>query len=220
MINYKGIVLPDGERHLQGWMEQIGHMRDGKPTYQHHKYEAARNWCGLRRVAVDVGGNIGLWSRVMALDFERVVAFEPVARYVDCWKVNAAAPNTEVHQVALGEREGVVAMHCPDESTHGNTFVARPDDHRNIEESVPLRTLDSFGLEHVDFLKVDVEGYELPVLQGARRLLEACRPVVIVEQKPGTPFKYGLGQKGAVEFLQGLGAQLRAEMSGDFIFSW
>ena len=43
MLNYKGIYLPDGEKHLPEWMDQANQWRDGKPCYQLHKYNAALN---------------------------------------------------------------------------------------------------------------------------------------------------------------------------------
>ena len=48
---------------------------------------------------------------------------------------------------------------------------------------VPTRTLDSFGLSDVGFLKIDVEGHELALLAGARRTIESSRPVVFVESE-------------------------------------
>ena len=48
-------------------------------------------------------------------------------------------------------------------------------------ELVPLSRLDDFGLERVDFLKLDVEGFESQVLEGAAATIERCRPVMYVE---------------------------------------
>ena len=88
------------------------------------------------------------------------------------------------------------------------------------EESVPVLRLDQFSLMALDFLKLDCEGYELFALQGAEETLKRCKPVVIVEQKPGRAQCHGLPERAAVEYLEGLGAKLRLEMAGDFILSW
>ena len=81
-------------------------------------------------------------------------------------------------------------------------------------------TLDSFDLQDVDFIKLDCEGYELFALRGAEETLKRCRPCVIVEQKPNRAQRFGLPQTGAVDYLQSLGAKLRAKMAGDYILSF
>ena len=48
---------------------------------------------------------------------------------------------------------------------------------------INCRTLDSFGLTNVDFVKIDVDGFELPLLQGARQTLTQNNPVVNIEMK-------------------------------------
>ena len=57
---------------------------------------------------------------------------------------------------------------------------------RDGEIRVPIltRTLDSFELPEVDFLKIDVEGHEVQVLAGARDTLRRCRPIVLIEARP------------------------------------
>ena len=85
---------------------------------------------------------------------------------------------------------------------------------------IPMRRLDDFNFQDVDFLKIDCEGYELFVLRGATELLKRCRPCIIVEQKPGNAQKFGLQETEAVPYLQSLGAVLRAVKSGDFVMSW
>ena len=90
----------------------------------------------------------------------------------------------------------------------------------DADGDVPMRTLDSFDLADVDFIKLDCEGYELFALAGGMETFEHCRPVVCVEQKPGKAQKYGLGETDAVKFLQKMGAKLRGEISGDYILSF
>lgn len=221
MILYKGIALPDGEKHLIEWMEATGQVHDGRPAYQKNKYDAVLPYVRHRRMAVDVGGNIGQWSRMMAADFAWVTAFEPVPAYVECFSHNTQGRrNIILHRVALGKAAGTVGMRCPDATSHGDTWVARPGDVANAAQDVPLRPLDSYGLADVDLIKVDCEGYEFPVLEGARETLQRCRPVVIVEQKPGKGRHFGYDDHEAIVFLQRLGMVVCKEISGDYILNW
>jgi FkbM family methyltransferase len=222
VIRYKGLFLPDGETHLVEWMEKAGQTLGGRPAYQLHKYRAAAVYAPALQVAVDVGAHVGQWTLAMLGDFSHVEAFEPVPAYAACFKANVAAEldRVRLHELALGDRPGRAGLCCPDPASHGDTFVAAEGDVPNAAQDIEVRTLDSFALPRVDFMKIDCEGYELRVLKGAEATLRRCRPALIVEQKPGRPQRHGLGQLGAVEYLQSLGAKLCKEMSGDFVLAW
>lgn len=230
MVEYKGIYLPDGETHLIEWMEIMKQFRDGKPMYQGHKYDAAMKHVRRRGLAVDVGGHCGLWSRVMALDFARVVAFEPMKAHIECWKANMAGHgNAQLVECALGETEGEVFIKTRTPGSSGDTGVDPAAERSSLRAAVdsegqatPLKRLDDFHLMDVDFMKLDTEGYELFVLRGAEETLKRCKPTIIVEQKAetGGAERYGIGVTDAVKYLQGLGAVLRGSLQGDYILSW
>lgn len=211
MKQFQGIWFPDHETHLQQWMAKAGEIVDGKGTYQIKKLRTAVGLCKQRRVAVDVGGHVGLWSMQLTKLFDRVHAFEPVAAHRECFIKNVidAGGNAILHEVALGEKEGNVSIHTTNTSS-GDSWVKGDGD-------IPMITLDSLALEEVDFMKLDCEGYELFALRGAADTIARCRPVIIVEQKPGRAQKFGLPETGAVTFLQGLGYKLAKEMSGDYL---
>lgn len=215
-----GWWFPDGEMHLPQWMRQAQQLRDGVLQYQLNKYELALAYVSRRRLAVDVGGHIGQWSHNMAKDFAAVQAFEPVPAYAECWRRNlAGVDSAHLHQIALGAASDVVALRCGTPGSHGDTFVA-PSDRACVAVDVPMLPLDDLGLSGVDLLKVDCEGYELFVLEGAEQTIRRCQPCVIVEQKPGHAGRYGLGETDAVALLESWGAIRRASVGGDFILSW
>ena len=224
MVEYKGIVFPEGEQHLPQWMAAKQHMRDGKGTYQIEKYDAAMKYTKGRRVVVDIGAHVGLWSRVMALDFQTVHSFEPVEAHIACFRKNMkaelASGRAHLHATALGVEPGWVSMVNGTEGSSGDTWVKEQKLTDPVIYSVPMTTLDSYELRDVDFLKVDNEGYELFALRGGIETLKRCRPTVIVEQKPGRAQKFGLREREAVEFMKSLGATLCREISGDFIMAW
>jgi FkbM family methyltransferase len=213
MKQHQGIWLPDHELHFIEWMDRNGEMVDGRGTYQIKKLRAAMEWVKQFRVAVDVGAHCGLWSMHLATRFGDLHAFEPVEEHRACWWKNLdGRMNVHLHPCALGEKEGGVSMNIPHTSSGGTTVAGTGP--------IPLERLDAFGLNDVDFIKLDCEGYELFALRGAEQMLLRCRPCVIVEQKPGRAQKFGLGETDAVSYLEGLGAKRRQELSGDFILSW
>lgn len=216
MFQHQGIWLPDGEKHFPDWMDKNGELVAGKGTYQIKKFRAAMEHCKNFSTAVDVGAHVGLWSMHLKR-FRSLYAFEPVASFRECWSKNMWGQRGMLYPMALGAAAGRVAMTIPALGggiDTGGTHVGGAGD-------IEMRTLDSFALQEVDFIKIDCEGYEHHVLEGARETLARCKPCVIVEQKP---HKLGpnFGIKGtpAVDLLKSLGAVVRREISGDYILSW
>lgn len=209
-----GNWFPDHEVHMGEWMKHPKNriVIDGKQTYQHRKQLAAFGWVKRWRNAIDVGGHVGLWSRHMAQRFEHVYTFEPVAEHRECFVRNCTAKNVTLHGMALGAVPGRVAM-WSEPGSSGNTQVRG-------DGEIEMRTLDSFGFQDVDFIKIDCEGYELYVLQGAVELLKRCKPVLIVEQKPRVIGNFGFKSPEAVAFLESMGATVHQHISGDYMMGW
>jgi FkbM family methyltransferase len=206
--------FPDGEQHLIDWMASPkGHMViNGRDSYQGKKQLRAMDFVPLdkRRTAIDVGAHIGLWSFNLAHWFNSVESFEPVALHRECFGVNLFdAINVKLHPYALGDREDMISIHTADTSS-GDSWVKGKGE-------IPMKTLDSFGFEDVDFIKIDCEGYEEFVLRGAEALIEAWKPVIVVEQKRDMATKFGLKPLGAVKFLIDRGYRTAQEISGDFL---
>ena len=96
-------------------------------------------------------------------------------------------PNMTIHEVALSDVTGGAIMRFDPGNTGIGTIEAanRLDNNPGIvqvrEIEVPIRTLDSFRLANVGFIKIDVEGHEPAVLRGARALLAASHPALLME---------------------------------------
>lgn len=215
---WEGLYLPENETHLVDWMKAVKHYVDGKPTYQYSKYAECLKIIDNRKLAIDVGGNLGLWSRVMCLDFDRVEAFEPVSQYCDYFRKNA--PKANLHEVALSDEDMVITMACATDGSCGDTAPMVSKRREKPLQEVATTLLDSYGFTDVGFIKIDCEGYELHVLQGAEHTILDSKPVIIVEQKPGKGKKYGYKDTAAVSYLESLGMRVYKEISGDYIMRW
>jgi FkbM family methyltransferase len=208
-----GWWFPDHERHLSEWLASVNEEVDGRLRYQGKKQDMAMKWVRNFRTAVDVGAHVGLHSFYMAKKFQRVRAFEPVEEHRQCFMRNTEGlGNVEIYPCALGEHWGWVSMHTSHGSS-GDSWVSGQGD-------IEMRTLDDMVLESVDYIKLDFEGGELAALKGAEKTLLRCKPCVMVEQKPGRAQKFGLKETEAVDYLRALGANHRAEKSGDFVMTW
>ena len=201
---------PDHEKHLIDWMDTTPPLvLNGRKSYQGQKQLLALKHCRSFHTAVDIGAHIGLWSFNLAQRFEVVHAFEPVAEHRECFAKNVRADEVVLHDCALGAAEAACDMQVTDGSS-GDSKVAPG-------LSVAMRTLDSFNLRDVDFIKVDCEGYEENVLRGAEQTILHWKPTIIVEQKRDMATRFGLQPLGAVEYLKGLGYKQAAEHGGDYV---
>lgn len=133
---------------------------------------------GMR--ALDVGCNRGVYAYEMGRLTGNVVAFEPnpaLARYVG----GLHLPGVRLLQVALSARDGSGELRLPHE-VHG-WGTLRSDIVFDVGEvsEVATRKLDSLEFDSVDFIKVDVEGLEEEVLEGAVETIARDRPFLLVE---------------------------------------
>lgn len=136
------------------------------------------------RIAVDAGANKGVYLYHLCRHFQRVVAFEPLPQMARFLEV-AKPRNATVHGLALSNAAGEALISLPrgfNELASLERTSGSGDEGVDIEtHATRLRTLDSFELESVGLIKIDVEGHELAVIEGARGTLERNRPTVLVE---------------------------------------
>jgi FkbM family methyltransferase len=211
-----GIWLPDNEQHLVEHMQQVNVKIDDKLTYQYNKLEKAMRYVKEWTIAIDVGAHVGLWSMHLVKRFSRVIAFEPSPEHVLCLARNVPTGNIEVFRVALGESAGWGNL-AFEPGSSGGTHIVRNDKAGNIL----IRQLDDFNFKKVGFIKIDVEGFELFVVQGGELVICRDHPVIVVEQKPkGLAERYGVERMAAVKLLQSWGAKVVEEISGDYILTW
>ena len=131
--------------------------------------------------AVDVGGWWGPWTYWLARIARQVVTCEPIPELAAFIR-RVAPPNVDVRNVALSDRAGDAILWVPPGrrgSEGRSSLETRVPGGRAVH--VVTARLDDLGLDGVGLIKVDVEGHELRVLDGARHTIAACRPVLVVE---------------------------------------
>lgn len=220
MKQVDGIWLPDDDEHFAEHLAK-GPKYEGAGSYQMKKIEAALRVADRRGLAIDVGAHVGLWSRVLARNFQYVMAFEPVPHLARCFVKNLAGrQNVTLLENAVGSESGKLLIKYV-AGNSGNSRVCCPgDDLMQLHINARAVTLDELRFESVDLIKIDVEGWELRVVEGARHLITRCRPVIVVEQKPGNAERYGVEQRAAVDLLQSWGASILWEKAGDVCLGW
>jgi FkbM family methyltransferase len=142
---------------------------------------------------IDVGANIGAIALFAALVVPRgrVMAFEALPHIADDLRNNIAVngfTNISVHEVAVGERRGDADIFTNLEERGSSSLLEKSNDARAYDKPrrVPIRPLDDFthAAGRIAVIKIDVEGYEAKVLEGAQRTIEEHRPLIILEYDP------------------------------------
>jgi len=128
---------------------------------------------------VDVGANYGVWTSFVAKEGFTVHAFEPSPRPYKHLTKNALL-NVHTYNVALGDKEAVAELNLHEASGH-NSLLRKAKDFTGKTVKVQVKTLDSFKLENVGLIKIDTEGYEVPILLGARQTMLRWKPRLVIE---------------------------------------
>lgn len=149
------------------------------------------SFVGKGGIAADIGANEGIYAFALSALGAKVHAFEANPTFADFAKRMLSARAT-VHEVALSNEAGRASFYVPlandGSELHlaGNLKNSHSQFERQTVINVDVRTLDSFALTNVQFIKVDVEGSELEVLAGARDTIMRDHPALLLELLSGT----------------------------------
>lgn len=176
--------------------------------FEHQNLKVALDACRSFRTAIDGGAHVGSWTWKMAEKFNWVWAFEPDNENYRCLLANTNLPNVTPINAALGESLDNASMVKGTNS--GSGYLKPGNDFR-------VMYLDYYELKDVDFIKLDIEGFEPFALKGAVNTIESSWPVILVEQKPITA-RYGLDFMESGKFLESMGYKLIEKVNNDFIY--
>ena len=165
--------------------------------------------CPRRDIAVQAGGNVGVFPKELAKHFTQVVTFEPDEINWKCLQLNVTEPNVVAKRAALGDVIGETAIEH--NAFNPGASYLRPG------EGVPITTIDSLRLDRCDLLQLDVEGYELKALKGAEHTIRSYSPLIVLELK-GLGEKYGDTDAATVEWLSQRGYTQIGSAHRDVIF--
>jgi FkbM family methyltransferase len=165
-------------------------------------------------VIFDIGANFGYYSIVACAELEgrcQVYAFEPnapsFARLARNIELNGFGDQIKASQLALSDAAGTawIVEHV------GNSGDARVST-TSGDRQISLASLDEFcashGIERINFVKIDVQGYEEKVLLGGKNILAQYRPPILIELDPPILRAQGCSEDRIVEILIRYGYQL------------
>lgn len=163
-------------------------------------------------VFIDVGANLGVYTLVagkLVGPAGRVIAIEPSVQSFPVLEKNLTLnrlTNVLPLSVALSEKAGRTWLYHG--INPGQHSFGKDPSCNGVGEEVVTETLDSVllraSVQHVDVIKMDVEGAEELVLRGATRVVTLDRPVIIFEFHPEASQRLGLSPRGAWNLLEEL----------------
>ena len=157
-----------------------GFIKKGR-IWENHIYQQFKKYVKPGSTVVDVGGHIG----VHTLSLSKLVGengvvhvFEPQVKLFTELLLNMRLndrSNIVFHRKALGDKKQTVELNVTDPTNEGNTSIGLGGD------KVQMQRLDDLKLTNVSLIKIDVEGYEEQVIEGALKTIASQKPILIIE---------------------------------------
>ena len=198
--------MPDTDEHFERLIAKRV-KNGGPPQYQDDVRDEAYKYVSDFNIAVDIGANVGLWSKPLTEKFNQVIAYEPLEQVYSCLERNVSGLPVQIHKHALGSVNDVVEMVFDEENT-GGSFVSEVG-----TGSIQIKRLDDLNLPKFGLLKIDCERHELEVLKGAMDTILRYKPIIVCEQQADT-------DQCAGTFLKSIGAKEITNVRKDYIFGW
>ena len=132
--------------------------------------------------ALDIGANIGNHALFFSRYFSKVVAFEPHPRIFELLALNSRlADNIDVYNFGISDQDGVVQL--KENRLNMGASSMSSTNITSLEIDVQVKRLESVDVAgSVEFVKIDVEGFEANVIKGGLSLIEKHRPIIVFEQ--------------------------------------
>ena len=231
MTQIQAINSKDGKIYWVDSSDKLYMQRLKSGQYQRSNWYFAQTLIDDWSTAIDVGSNNACNAINYAEKFLSVECFEPTPLAQQLW-INTVRDNSvtncHLHPFGLGERAYIteILIH---EHNGGHNHLAhydknprsRPDRRTRRTETVEVRTLDSFNFKDIGFIKVDVEGYERFVLEGAQALIKRDRPTIQLEIVGNQCRKFNYRAEDMISWIQSWGYSVvsrhRGVLNGEFV---
>lgn len=199
------------------WVEQgdtLYAQRLKAGQYQKSNWLFAQTLIDDWTTAIDVGTNNACNAIHYAKRFAKVECFEPTPLAQTLWANTVRdnqVQNVTLHPVGVGERSYTTEIIVHEKNGGHNHLThydknprAKPENSSRVKVPVKVETIDSFDFSDVGFIKIDVEGYEKFVLEGALDTIRRCRPTLQLEIVANQCRKFGYCGEDMIEWIRSM----------------
>lgn len=191
-FTYEGKEIKFYLPNLNDWVQKV--IYETSNFYEIAMLEDIKNRLSENNIIVDIGANIGnhtiFFSKICKA--EKVYSFEPQKNIFEILKknieLNQVNDTVELYNIGLGKEYCFANIKVIDENNYGMSKLDVTE-----KGNIEIKTLDSIIRDNrvtkIDLIKIDVEGMELEVLQGAKDVLYKFKPLIYIEAGTDSEFK-------------------------------
>jgi FkbM family methyltransferase len=168
-----------GETWYYGKDEFVGKSFHNYGEFSGEESDIILGLANKNKLSLDIGANIGAMAQMFEYYDYPCIAWEPQSEIYKLLKKNF---HGEAHNCALGSADGTAEMpklRWGARYNYGGMSLNTTTELGHY--TVPVKTLDSYNLTNVGFMKIDVEGWEEEVLKGAKETILRDRPIMYIE---------------------------------------
>ena len=197
--------------------------------WEEHMHDIFKKYVNSDSIVIECGCHIGTHSIPLASLCKTFYGFEPMPDTYDVLNKNIKLNNINnaiIYKKGVADKEGMtqyswICENNPGCSGLNNNPMGKPDwiasTNKNID--VELTTIDLLQLDKLDFIKIDVEGYETLVIDGAFNTIKKCMPVIIMEVWANHNSKIDINYtKSIFKNILDLGYDISHVYGPDFLF--
>lgn len=183
----KGYFFPNHDTEYEKYFQKNDH-------YQKEQRDFSYRFVEKFDLAIDIGANFGLWARDFTKKFKYTICFEPNPKCIPYLKKNINQNKSTIYPIGLGDKNESKELFSPKKlgtSSYVNlTRIGFTDSGEKIwgqfdkstEKIITeIKVLDDFEFSNIDYIKIDVQGFEENVLIGAKKTLIYNNPVLCIE---------------------------------------
>jgi FkbM family methyltransferase len=168
-----------------------------------------------KQVCIQAGGNVGYYTKVYADIFDTVYTFEPDPLNFFCLNKNVQNTNVIKFQSCLGDSHELVSLALP--ASYVKKGINIGTYHIAGKGNIPTLLIDDLNLHLCDLIHLDIEGFEINAINGARKTISKFYPTICLEINSALQnFKYS--RDNVFRLMNDLEYQQIDQINEDYIF--